>query len=141
MIKNTSFKEGIGIAGMSAYGLWRLHPYISRDPCPHIPHPYGGYKSPPLLLKYLIIGSHGIYFILAKNWRSAPSFDSSCGGLARFARKIVCFLKKLLASLACLIHNLNFWHHQIQQETWNHLQNPKWPSEGPKMADGVWKGV
>ena len=21
------------------------------------------------------------------------------------------------------------------------LQNPKWPSGGPKMADGVWKGV
>ena len=22
-----------------------------------------------------------------------------------------------------------------------HLQNPKWPPGGPKMADGVWKGV
>ena len=21
------------------------------------------------------------------------------------------------------------------------LQNPKWPPGGPKMADGVWKGV
>ena len=21
------------------------------------------------------------------------------------------------------------------------VQNPKWPPEGPKMADGVWKGV
>ena len=23
----------------------------------------------------------------------------------------------------------------------HHLQNPKWPPGGPKIADGVWKGV
>ena len=23
----------------------------------------------------------------------------------------------------------------------NRLQNPKWPPGGPKMAEGVWKGV
>ena len=23
----------------------------------------------------------------------------------------------------------------------HHLQNPKWPPGGPKMAEGVWKGV
>ena len=62
MIKDTTFYEGNGIAGMSAYGLWRLHSYISRDPCPHIPNPYGEYNSPPPLLKYLI-DSPGIYFI------------------------------------------------------------------------------
>ena len=26
--------------------------------------------------------------------------------------------------------------HRLQR-----LQNPKWPPGGPKMADGVWKGV
>ena len=36
----------------------------------------------------------GISKLLAKNWRSAPSFDSSCGGLARFARKLFCFSQK-----------------------------------------------
>ena len=25
--------------------------------------------------------------------------------------------------------------------TLHRLQNPKWPPGGPKMADGVWKGV
>ena len=55
--------------------------------------------------------------ILEKNWRSVPSFDSSCGGLARFAHKIVCFSQKVLALLACLIHNPHFWYHGLTGNT------------------------
>ena len=35
--------------------------------------------------------------VLAKNWRFAPNFDSSCGGQARFARKIVRFAHNMAA--------------------------------------------
>ena len=33
--------------------------------------------------------------VLAKNWRSAPNFNSSCGGLARFAWKSIYFPLKV----------------------------------------------
>ena len=54
-----------------------------------------------------------------------PCFDSSCGGLAHFARKIVCFSydECSLPSLASL-NNLNFWNpFGIQQET---PESQKW---------------
>ena len=34
-----------------------------------------------------------------------------------------------------------FWSEQLRISTNQRPRNPKWPPGGPKMADGVWKGV
>ena len=45
--------------------------------------------------------------VLAKNWRFAPNFDSSCGGQARFARRIVRFAHNMAARILVKILSKN----------------------------------
>ena len=64
MIKDTTFYEGNGIQYCRNVSLWPMafaFIYI-KGSLSHILHPYGEYKSPAPLLKYLI-DSPGIYFI------------------------------------------------------------------------------
>ena len=65
--------------------------------------------------------------------RGENIFDTPVSGVVYFMWVVVMVMvRRLNTSLAAK----GALAHRLQR-----LQNPKWPPGGPKMADGVWKGV